>query len=166
MYKSQKSSSFEYKHHLDFPSIPSHITPFMLHHIIPSPFTKMPRTIYLAIFSNSKFKPAHWALWLLNPNHPQTGKLIHVTGNPATGFFLEFARNYNLENESRIYQVLPLAQVDDKLVGDARNVDGGESRDTTARDRIESVATVVRPLILLIQRRGIVKIGWAMLWRG
>jgi hypothetical protein len=51
-----------------------------------------------------------------------------------------------LETESRIYQVLPLAQVDNKLVGDARNVDGGESRDTTARDRIESVATVVRPL--------------------
>ena len=46
------------------------------------------------------------------------GKLIHVVGNPATGFALEFKRNYDFEQTSRGFRHIPLAQVNDQHVRD------------------------------------------------
>lgn len=72
------------------------------------------------------------------------GKFIHVTGNPATGFFLEFKRNYDIKDTDGEYQTLPLAEVDERFV--AATVAGAqETRDTIARDRLESVATIIKP---------------------
>jgi len=70
--------------------------------------------------------------------------MIHVVSNPATGFFLEFKRNYDFQFTRTKYTIIPLGQVSDRVV-----VDGATSmtatRDTTARDRLESSATVVSP---------------------
>jgi hypothetical protein len=79
----------------------------------------MTRPIYLAIFTNGP-QHAPWSKWVpalttpsitttttstttttdaaishSQPPRPtvEVGKLIHVTGNPATGFFLQFKRN-------------------------------------------------------------------------
>lgn len=100
----------------------------------------MTRTIYLAIFSNG-IKPAHHAVYIPADDEEPRGKAIHVTGNPATGFFLQFKRNYSLHEELRSYQLTPLAQVNAKPIRD--DPVAAESFDTTARDRLESLATVV-----------------------
>ena len=103
----------------------------------------MPRTIYLAVFSNGP-RPAHFAIFIPTGDTGQAGKIIHVTGTTATGFFLEFKRNYNFEFEERKYQIFTLARVSDKYVADIID-NGKESKDTIARDRLESVATTALP---------------------
>lgn len=101
----------------------------------------MARSISLIVFSNGT-KPAHWAIWIPTAGQQDIGKLLHVTGNPATGFFLEFKRNYDLRTTRRGYRIVALAQVNDQYVTDTPNVHGV---DTTARDRLESMATRVTP---------------------
>lgn len=76
----------------------------------------MVRSIYLAVFSNGA-RPAHYSVFVPTGNiEGTTGKVAHVVGNPATGFFLEFKRNYDLKSEERKYQLIPLVQVDEKYV--------------------------------------------------
>jgi hypothetical protein len=103
----------------------------------------MPRTIYLAVFSNGA-RPAHQSVFIPTGDSGDAGKIIHVTGNPATGFFLEFKRNYDFALTQRTFQRIPLGQVDDRHVTDTVG-DGRGSQDTIARDRLESVATIVPP---------------------
>lgn len=74
----------------------------------------------------------------------KVGKLIHVTGTTATGFFREFKRNYDFNATQRRHHIIPLAQVDGRFITDAVG-NGQPGVDTTARDRLESVATVVQP---------------------
>ncbi|KAG5291459.1 hypothetical protein I7I48_03272 [Histoplasma ohiense] len=95
----------------------------------------MARTIYLAIFSNGA-RPAHWAI---------LGKLIHVTGNTATGFFLEFKRNYDFSHTHTRHEIIPLAEINDNLASTPPSGGAPVTNDTTARDQLESVATVVTP---------------------
>ena len=102
----------------------------------------MSRPIYLAIYSNGA-KPAYWATWIPTRGEESIGKILHVTGNPATGFFLEFKRNYDFRTETRTYQKFILAELKDQYVTDVPGTE--ESKDTTARDRLESEATVVIP---------------------
>ena len=102
----------------------------------------MPRTIYLAIFSNGA-SPAHYAVFIPKGGEGNVGKLIHVTGNPATGFFLQFRRNYDFGTTMRNFQQIPLAQVKDQYITDTPG--NGTLGDTTACDRLESVATMVQP---------------------
>jgi hypothetical protein len=101
----------------------------------------MTRTVHLVVFGNGP-RPAHFAIFIPNGDAGLIGKTIHVTGNPAAGFFLQFKRNYNLKETQRYHEIIPLAQVDDRYIKDTP---GDESLDTTARDRLESVATVVPP---------------------
>ncbi|KAL4888295.1 hypothetical protein BDV59DRAFT_196569 [Aspergillus ambiguus] len=90
----------------------------------------MARTIYLAVLSNGP-RPAHFSLFVPTCDMGVMGKVIHVTGNPATGFFLQFKRNYDLAtSEYSKYQLIPISR---------------PSEDTIARDRLESIATVVLP---------------------
>lgn len=103
----------------------------------------MPRTIYLAVFTNGA-KPAHYAIFIPTGDVGKKGKLIHVTGSTASGFFLEFKRNYNFITTQRRHQIIPLAQVNEKHVADTVG-NNQASLDTIARDRLESVATTVRP---------------------
>ncbi|KAH1992969.1 hypothetical protein KXV97_001847 [Aspergillus fumigatus] len=72
------------------------------------------------------------------------GKLIHVTGTTATGFFLEFKRNYDFNLTQRKHQLILLAQVNAQYITDTVGT-GQQSADTIARDRLESVATTVPP---------------------
>lgn len=103
----------------------------------------MPRPIYLVLFSNGP-RPAHWSIFIPTLNSTgQQGKIIHVTGTTATGFLLEFKRNYDFATEDRKYQIMPLVDVEERYVADTVG-DGKMSCDTTARDRLESVATVVK----------------------
>ena len=103
----------------------------------------MARTIYLAVYSNGR-KPAHVAVFIPTGDQGDKGKIIHVVGNPATGFFLQFKRNYDFALDDRKYQILTLATVEDRLA--KATVGNGEpGEDTIARDRLESAATVVQP---------------------
>lgn len=105
----------------------------------------MTRHIYLAIYSNGP-RPAHQALFIPTKNTGTKGKIIHVTGNTATGFFLQFKRNYDFAIEDRKYQLTLLAEVDDATQRDTDTVGNGEPvEDTIARDLVESVATTVLP---------------------
>ena len=81
------------------------------------PSKAMPRTISLSVFDNGA-RPAHWAIFIPTGDVGQKGKIIHVTGNPATCFFLEFKRNYDYRSELRTYQIIPLGQVSDQSVRD------------------------------------------------
>lgn len=103
----------------------------------------MPRTIHLALFSNGA-RPAHFAVFVPTGDVGKAGKLVHVTGTTATGFFLEFKRNYDFSVTQRKHQIIPLALVNDQCIADTVG-NGQPSADTTARDRLESVATVVPP---------------------
>lgn len=103
----------------------------------------MTRTLYLAIYSNGR-KPAHVAVFIPTGDQGDKGKIIHVVGNPATGFFLQFKHNYDFVLDDRKYQIITLATVEDRLAKDT--VGNGEpGEDTIARDRLESAATVVQP---------------------
>ncbi|EDP53261.1 hypothetical protein KXX16_005474 [Aspergillus fumigatus] len=103
----------------------------------------MSRTIHLAIFSNGT-RPAHYAVFIPTGDAGKMGKLIHVTGTTATGFFLEFKRNYDFNLTQRKHQLIPLAQVNAQYITDTVGT-GQQSADTIARDRLESVATTVPP---------------------
>ncbi|KAG2412376.1 hypothetical protein HFD88_009933 [Aspergillus terreus] len=104
----------------------------------------MPRTIYLAVLSNGA-RPAHFSVFVPTGDKGETGKVIHVTGNPATGFFLQFKRNYDLAtSEYSLYNLIPLSRVDDRYIKDTVG-SGQPAEDTIARDRLESVATTVPP---------------------
>ncbi|OAK95367.1 hypothetical protein IQ06DRAFT_360514 [Phaeosphaeriaceae sp. SRC1lsM3a] len=107
----------------------------------------MTRTVYLAVFTNGS-KPAHWSIWIPTAGQDRTGKLIHVTGNPATGFFLEFKRNFDRDHDIDFteteHRIVPLGQVTDGNVKDLAPT-APQTRDTTARDRLESLATTVVP---------------------
>lgn len=101
----------------------------------------MTRFIHLAVFANGP-KPAHQAIYIPTGNAGKQGKIIHVTGSPAVGFFLEFKRNYNFADETRKYEIIPLDEVADQYVSDTVG-DGMPSINTTARDRLESAAMIV-----------------------
>lgn len=103
----------------------------------------MTRTINLSITSNGA-RPAHWAIFVPSADSSTMGKFIHVTGNPATGFFLEFKRNYDIKNTDREHHIIPLAEVEERFIT-AMVADAKEERDTIARDRLESVANIVKP---------------------
>jgi hypothetical protein len=115
-----------------------HFLPFLINKQI-----KMPRRIYLAVFSNGA-RPAHQSLFIPTGDSGDSGKIIHVTGNPATGFFLEFKRNYDFSLTQRTFQRFLLGTVKDRYVTDTVG-DGTSSQDTIARDRLESAATTVPP---------------------
>ncbi|KAB8250292.1 hypothetical protein BDV35DRAFT_389338 [Aspergillus flavus] len=95
----------------------------------------MPRPIYLALFSNGP-RPAHWSIFVPTLNSTgQQGKIIHVTGTTATGFFLEFKRNYDFATEDRKYQIMPLVDVEEQSVatvvkppGPSRELFGKDAR--------------------------------------
>ncbi|KAJ5894941.1 hypothetical protein N7495_006632 [Penicillium taxi] len=103
----------------------------------------MPRLIYLAVFSNG-LQPAHQAIFVPTGDTGEVGKVIHVTGNPTTGFCLQFKRNYNFLTDNRKYVTLPLGEVEDQCIKDTVG-NGNEGMDTTARDQLESIALVVEP---------------------
>ncbi|OKO94357.1 hypothetical protein PENSUB_11624 [Penicillium subrubescens] len=50
----------------------------------------MTHPIHLAVFKNAA-RPAHWAIFVPTDKDGKVGNLIHVTGNPATGFFLDLS---------------------------------------------------------------------------
>ena len=56
------------------------------------PHTPKSRTIYLAVFSKG-LSPVHHAVFIPESGKERRGKVTHVTGNVATGFWLEFKRN-------------------------------------------------------------------------
>ncbi|KAK2800952.1 hypothetical protein FQN50_007927 [Emmonsiellopsis sp. PD_5] len=103
----------------------------------------MPRKIHLAVFSNGQ-RPAHFAVFIPTGDTGQVGKLVHVTGNTAAGFFLEFKRNYDFGQTERRHQIIELAQVIDRHIADTVG-NGNGAIDTIARDRLESVATTIQP---------------------
>ncbi|KAL4916233.1 hypothetical protein BDW62DRAFT_202906 [Aspergillus aurantiobrunneus] len=103
----------------------------------------MPRTIYLAMFSNGA-RPAHQSVFVPTGGTGKKGKLIHVDGNPAYGFSLEFLRNFDFADFPSTYQILALGDVDDRYVADTPG-NGDLLKDAIARDRLESVATQVSP---------------------
>jgi hypothetical protein len=93
----------------------------------------MPRTLSLLIFSSPLF-PVHRSLWILSTSTPHIGKRLHATGSE-----IAFERNYNIDTETRRYQILSLGEVlDDAFVMDVKG-DGSESTDQVASDYLEDV---------------------------
>ncbi|KAL4969157.1 uncharacterized protein BDV14DRAFT_196470 [Aspergillus stella-maris] len=103
----------------------------------------MSRTMYLAIFSNGP-RPAHQSIFIPTGNNGKKGKLIHIDGNPAYGFWLEFLRNFDFDDFVSLFLVVELGLVEGQYVKDIPG-NGKQSKDTIARDRLESVATMVPP---------------------
>lgn len=92
----------------------------------------MSRTIHLAIFSNGT-RPAHYTVFIPTGDAGKIGKLIHVTGTTATGFFLEFKHNYDFNLTQRKHQLILLAQVNAQYITDTVGT-RQQSADTIARD--------------------------------
>ncbi|KAI4647276.1 uncharacterized protein J4E79_010428 [Alternaria viburni] len=105
----------------------------------------MPRPIYLIVF-NSPLFPAHWGLWIPHPSSsdPQTGTYLNATGDAASGFSIEFERNYEIGADGRRHQLISLGDVADEHVVDVTG-DGKWSVDQIARDRLEEVVLGVKP---------------------
>ncbi|OJD16948.1 hypothetical protein AJ78_02930 [Emergomyces pasteurianus Ep9510] len=95
--------------------------------------------------------------------------MIHVTGNAATGFHLEFRRNYNFSNTNTRHEIIPLAEINDNLASTSPNGSDLVTSDTTARDQLESIATVITPQAAaktpLTRRLQTVKPGYASMSR-
>jgi hypothetical protein len=103
----------------------------------------MARSIYLAVFSNA-YGPSHWAIWIPTGGQGEKGKLIQVIDAGGRGFDLQFKRNYDFGYTRMSYQIFHLAQVQDRFVADASDR-MPPTVDATARDHLESAATVVPP---------------------
>ncbi|KAF2682663.1 hypothetical protein K458DRAFT_405426 [Lentithecium fluviatile CBS 122367] len=103
----------------------------------------MARTIYLIVFKSAgPARPAHWPVFIPTTGKEYQGKMLQANGNPRIGFFLEFMRNHDLHNTFNDYKVIPLADVEDCFLKDTVG-DGKALTDSTARDRIESIATAI-----------------------
>jgi len=99
------------------------------------------REIYLLSY-NSRLFPAHWGIWIPYIANPSVGKVIHVTGDAASGFQHEFKRNYNLLTTGRAHKLTLLAKVSSRHVTDTLG-DGLFSIDTIAVDDIERQALAI-----------------------
>ncbi|KAL4939979.1 hypothetical protein BDV06DRAFT_224523 [Aspergillus oleicola] len=73
------------------------------------------------------------------------GKLIYVDRNPAYGFWLEILRNFDYDDFASPYRIVELELVENQYVKDTPG-NGNQSKDTIARDRLESAATMMPPL--------------------
>ncbi|PCH36276.1 hypothetical protein WOLCODRAFT_82202 [Wolfiporia cocos MD-104 SS10] len=100
------------------------------------------RAVYLMSY-NSRVSPAHWAMWIPSVTRPSLGKVIHVTGDVATGFRHEFKRNYVPETTGRPHTFTLLARVPAEHIVDVLG-DGRFSLDTTPVDAIERQALAVK----------------------
>jgi hypothetical protein len=129
------------------------------------------REIYHVAFSNG-WRNAHWAIFILSPDAvplpvppstsdtatvkssvtdsttssiPSTGHIIHVIGNKATGFTLEFKRNYSFLDQERRFVITSLGSVSAKFIRE-RPYDKGKGAvsDATPTDRMEMYATMVK----------------------
>jgi hypothetical protein len=85
----------------------------------------MSRKIYLISYDSPLF-PAHWALWIPSASNPSLGKIIHVTGDAAQGFELQFKRNYDISITQRKHHIIPIGSVDNSHI-----VDGPGGRTVT-----------------------------------
>jgi hypothetical protein len=128
------------------------------------------REVYHVAFSNG-WRNAHWAIFIPSPDAvplpvllstsdtatakfsvtdstttsiPSTGHIIHVVGNKATGFTLEFKRNYSFLDEDRRFVITSLGSVSAKFIRE-RSYDKGKRvvSDATPTDRMEMYATMI-----------------------
>ncbi|KAF2759115.1 hypothetical protein EJ05DRAFT_492585 [Pseudovirgaria hyperparasitica] len=99
--------------------------------------------MYIVISATQQGKPAHWAVFIPDNDFidGKKGKIIHNTGNPATGFTLEFRRGADYTNTRKRYMFCTLAQVHSNYIRDVPVT--AELNESTARDPLESVATTV-----------------------
>ncbi|KAF2468132.1 uncharacterized protein BDR25DRAFT_57925 [Lindgomyces ingoldianus] len=110
----------------------------------------MPRTLYLVTypggFSNISHGkvPAHWALFIPSLTNSRIGKTFDAVGTPFSGYGLRFRRNYNLDDEPRKFELVPIVDVEDNLVVDTPG-DGMMSEDVEPKDRLEMEAKRVDP---------------------
>lgn len=93
---------------------------------------------------SSGARRAHYAIFIPTGDAGEVGKLLHVTGNPATGYLLEFRRKYDFRGTYRKHHVEPLGQVFGRFITDTPG-NGQASSDRTAQDDLESIALTVYP---------------------
>lgn len=75
---------------------------------------------------------------------PTIGKVIQAVGTPYTGYGLEFKRNYDLDQETRKFQKIFIADVADDQVGDKLG-DSKVTSDVDAQDVLEKEAKKIQP---------------------
>lgn len=98
---------------------------------------KMPRNVELALFRNPS-GTTHFALFMPEIGSNNIGKLIHITGDPHSGFHLGFRRGFDIDAEAKLRDVhhIVIAEVEERLIRDVK----GQGDDTTAHDRFEMAA--------------------------
>lgn len=103
----------------------------------------MSRPVYLIVYSSPLFK-AHWALWVPEYSSQASGrgKVIHVTGDPRTGFEHQFKRNYDINATDKAHMTVFLGNGDASRILDTPG-DGYYTNDTAARDDLEHWALTV-----------------------
>ncbi|WEW60716.1 hypothetical protein PRK78_006203 [Emydomyces testavorans] len=102
------------------------IAPPLLHNLM--------APLFLIVY-HSPFFPAHWSLFVPNPQHPGIGKRIHVEGSVYAGFAHAVQRRYRLEATGRKHSRIEVGELheDDRLV--VQHVDiGGEEVDGDGED--------------------------------
>ncbi|KAG6915315.1 hypothetical protein DXG01_012176 [Tephrocybe rancida] len=106
------------------------------------------RDFFLIVYRNRLFA-AHWSIWI--PNAVQLegedlGKVIHVTGNPVTGFVHEVKRGYDMSATRRDHVFVLLGKINSDLIIDQREeaiITAGVDLPIEPIDMIEKLALSV-----------------------
>lgn len=102
----------------------------------------MSHKIYLLKYPAPLRQRSHFAIWAPSAEDSSIGKIIQVLGTPFTGFSLDIQQGYHISKALPKPVVIELGVFNCQIVTETHV---GQLPDTTARDKLESVARSVAP---------------------
>lgn len=101
------------------------------------------RNLYLVTFHVPSDKWKHLAIFVFNTGDSKKGTLIHVIGNPPTGYTLQFQRNYDPTANESFQKIILIGKIAANYVADPKSPK--LSNDNVPRGRLEVIASRIPP---------------------
>ncbi|EZF71248.1 hypothetical protein H105_06514 [Trichophyton soudanense CBS 452.61] len=101
------------------------------------------RNLYLVTFYAPSDKWKHLAIFVFNTGDSKKGTLIHVIGNPPTGYALQFQRNYDPTTNESFQRIILIGKISANHVADPKN--SQLSNDKAPRGQLEIIASRIPP---------------------
>ena len=79
--------------------------------LVSQAYFNMTYEIFLVVFPQNKV-PAHWSMWILEPDGAVEGKIIHAIGSPFHGYKLKI-KSHNISKTIRRYHWILLGHIYD-----------------------------------------------------
>ncbi|KAF3895814.1 hypothetical protein GTR04_3673 [Trichophyton interdigitale] len=101
------------------------------------------RNLYLVTFHVPSDKWKHLAIFVFNTGDTKKGTLIHVIGNPPTGYTLQFQRNYDPTTNESFQKIILIGKIAANYVADPKS--SKPSNDNVPRGQLEVIASRIPP---------------------